>query len=306
MREFFNEKTQKRIDSLLSEINQTNDEFSQLKKALAVGLYRTAEPLHIVNLTPELWSQYFPDGTVQSPIESVKMGEKQFAKLIANNRTHLLDSIHKTLNTPSIIFNTITFDEHEKKLKPLHIYGKAFYSQKSERSCVVKSIIVFKENKNISISSHQNRITEFLKQMNSMQDLIYVNKDLIEKTSVVLKQTGAFIDLNHINTRPINLAYDEKNLFIEQSFGEKTKTAGINPDRMTPLDHTKGGSRARPLETVKDRNRAFMIEGYDRNQTLSSEKSDSGKNPLDRFLEKKGLKNTQQEIKESKNKGFEL
>ena len=49
-----------------------------------------------------------------------------------------------------------------------------------------------------------------------------------------------------------------------------------------------------------------MIEGYDRNQTLSSEKSDSGKNPLDCFLEEKGLKNTQQEIKESKNKGFEL
>ena len=306
MREFFNEKTQKRIDSLLSEINQTNDEFSQLKKALAVGLYRTAEPLSIVELTYENYNRYFARGEVQSPIESVKMGEKQFAKLIANNRTHLLDSIHKTLTTPSIIFNTITFDEHEKKLKPLHIYGKAFYSQKSERSCVVKSIIVFKENKNISISSHQNRITEFLKQMNSMQDLIYVNKDLIEKTSVVLKQTDAFIDLNHINTRPINLAYDEKNLFIEHSFGEKTKTAGENLRPNDSSAQNEVGSRARPLETVKDRNRAFMIEGYDRNQTLSSEKSDSGKNPLDRFLEEKGLKNTQQEIKESKNKGFEL
>ena len=45
---------------------------------------------------------------------------------------------------------------------------------------------------------------------------------------------------------------------------------------------------------------------YENPDILSSEKSDSGKNPLDRFLEEKGLKNTQQEIKESKNKGFEL
>lgn len=37
---------------------------------------------------------------------------------------------------------------------------------------------------------------------------------------------------------------------------------------------------------------------YKNPDILSNEKSDSGKNPLDRFLEEKGLKNTQQEIKE--------
>lgn len=151
MREFFNEKTQKRIDSLLSEINQTNDEFSQLKKALAVGLYRTAEPLHIVNLTPELWSQYFPDGTVQSPIESVKMGEKQFAKLIANNRTHLLDSIHKTLNTPSIIFNTITFDEHEKNSNRSTFTARHFTVRNPKEAALSNPLLFLKKIK-ISVS----------------------------------------------------------------------------------------------------------------------------------------------------------
>ena len=37
---------------------------------------------------------------------------------------------------------------------------------------------------------------------------------------------------------------------------------------------------------------------YKNPDILSSEKSNSGKNPLDRFWEEKGLKNTQQEIKE--------
>lgn len=45
---------------------------------------------------------------------------------------------------------------------------------------------------------------------------LFTNYNLIEfrqfKKSVlpVLKQTGAFIDLKHINTRPINPAYNEK------------------------------------------------------------------------------------------------
>ena len=97
---------------------------------------------------------------------------------------------------------------------------------------------------------------------------LFTNYNLIEfrqfKKSVfpVLKQTDAFIDLKHINTRPINLAYDEKNLFIEHSFGGKTKTAGENLRPNDSSAQNEVGIRARPLETVKDRNRAFIIEGY--------------------------------------------
>ncbi|MDY3939840.1 MAG: hypothetical protein SOZ27_06170 [Spirochaetia bacterium] len=302
MREFFNEKTQKRIDSLLSEINQTNDEFSQLKKALAVGLYRTAEPLHIANLTPELWSQYFPDGTVQSPIESVKMGKNQFAKLDQPDRNHLLDGLHETLLRPSMILNTTSFDKTENKWKPIHIYAKSFYHESSDNDKVIQSVIIFRDSSNVSVSTHSKDLERIFKFFKDPQELIYMDKGLEQKTSLALQQSGCSVDLKHINTRPINLAYDEKNLLIEHSFGEKTKTAGINPDRMTPLDHTKGGSRAGLME---QRSKDLPIF-YKNPDILSSEKSDSGKNPLDRFLEEKGLKNTQQEIKESKNKGFEL
>ena len=302
MREFFNEKTQKRIDSLLSEINQTNDEFSQLKKALAVGLYRTAEPLHTVNLTPELWSQYFPDGTVQSPIESVKMGRNQFEKLDQPDRNHLLDGLHETLLRPSMILNTTGFDKTENKWNPIHIYAKSFYHESFDNDKVIQSVIIFRDSSNISVSTHSKDLERIFKFFKDPQELIYMDKGLEQKTSLALQQSGCSVDLKHINTRPINLAYDEKNLLIEHSFGEKTKTAGINPDRMTPLDHTKGGSPTGLMEQRSKDLSAF----YKNPDILSSEKSDSGKNPLDRFLEEKGLKNTQQEIKEIKNKGFEL
>ena len=273
MRNSFNEKTQKKILSLLSEIAQTDGELPRLKKALAVGLYQTAEPLQKTRLTRESWSHYFPEGTVQSPIETVRMGEHQFEKLQRSDRNHLLDGVYKTLINPSIILNTQTFDEKENKIKPVHIYGKAFYSLTSEASRIVKSVVVFKQGKSISISSHQNDILEFLKHLNSIQDLSYTSKTLVEKTSVILKEAGSGVDLRHINTRPINLAYDEKNLLNEISFAQETKTVGTNPDRVTPLDLTKGGSHARHQETVRDRVSTLRIKEYTENGNLSRENS---------------------------------
>lgn len=302
MREFFNEKTQKRIDSLLSEINQTNDEFSQLKKALAVGLYRTAEPLSIVELTYENYNRYFARGEVQSPIESVKMGRNQFEKLEKSDRNHLLYGLHETLLRPSMILNTTGFDKTENKWKPFHLYAKSFYHESFDSDKVVQSVIIFRDSSNISISTHSKDLERIFKFFKDPQELIYMDKGLEQKTSLALQQCGCSVDLKHINTRPINLAYDEKNLFIEHSFGEKTKTAGEN---LRPNDASAQNEVGSPTGLMEQRSKDLSAF-YKNPDILSSEKSNSGKNPLDRFLEEKGLKNTQQEIKEIKNKGFEL
>ena len=271
MRNSFNEKTQKKILSLLSEIAQTDGELPRLKKALAVGLYQTAEPLQKTELTRENFNRYFVRGEVQSPIETVRMGEHQFEKLQRSDRNHLLDGVYKTLINPSIILNTQTFDEKENKIKPVHIYGKAFYSTDSETSRIIKSVVVFKQGKSISVSSHQNSIAAFLKHLNSIQDLSYANKTLVEKTSVILKEAGSGVDLRHINTRPINLAYDEKNLLNEISFTQETKTAGENLRPSDSAAQNEVGSHARHLETVKDRVSALRIKEYTENGNLSRE-----------------------------------
>ena len=343
MRNSFNEKTQKKILSLLSEIAQTDGELPRLKKALAVGLYQTAEPLQKTELTRENFNRYFVRGEVQSPIETVRMGEHQFEKLQRDDRDHLLDGVYRTLTNPSIILNTVGLDKQDHQIKPVHIYGKAFYSLTSDHSSIIKSVVVFKQGKSISISSHQNGIVEFLKHLNTVQDLSYTNKILVEKTSLALEQAGCLADLKHINTRPINLAYDEKNLLNEISFTQETKTAGenlrpsdsaaqnevgnhaglmeqsskdlnteyskngnlsrensaftqetktvgTNPDRVTPLDLTKGGSHARHLETVRDRASTFRIKEYTENGGLSS-----GKTVLEKFMEENGIKTAKAE-----------
>ena len=272
MRNSFNEKTQKKILSLLSEIAQTDGELPRLKKALAVGLYQTAEPLQKTELTRENFNRYFVRGEVQSPIETVRMGEHQFEKLQRDDRDHLLDGVYRTLTNPSIILNTVGLDKQDHQIKPVHIYGKAFYSLTSDHSSIIKSVVVFKQGKSISISSHQNGIVEFLKHLNTVQDLSYTNKILVEKTSLALEQAGCLADLKHINTRPINLAYDEKNLLNEISFTQETKTAGENLRPSDSAAQNEVGSPSRHPETVRDRVSAFAIK-YTENGSLSRENS---------------------------------
>ena len=271
MRNSFNEKTQKKILSLLSEIAQTDGELPRLKKALAVGLYQTAEPLQKTKLTRESWSHYFPEGTVQSPIETVRMGEHQFEKLQREDRDHLLDGVYRTLTNPSIIFNIITTDKADGKAKPQHIYAKSFYHESFKQDKVIQSVVIFRNSINVAISNHSKDLERIFKFLKDPQALIYMETTLVEKTSLALEQAGCLADLKHINTRPINLAYDEKNLLNEISFTQETKTVGTNPDRVTPLDLTKGGSHARHLETVRNRASAFTNIKYTENGNLSRE-----------------------------------
>ena len=267
MRNSFNEKTQKKILSLLSEIAQTDGELPRLKKALAVGLYQTAEPLQKTKLTRESWSHYFPEGTVQSPIETVRMGEHQFEKLQREDRDHLLDGVYRTLTNPSIIFNIITTDKADGKAKPQHIYAKSFYHESFKQDKVIQSVVIFRNSINVAISNHSKDLERIFKFLKDPQALIYMETTLVEKTSLALEQAGCLADLKHINTRPINLAYDEKNLLNEISFTQETKTVGTNPDRVTPLDLTKGGSHAGLMEqSSKDLN-----TGYTKNGGLSRE-----------------------------------
>ncbi|MBV6342703.1 hypothetical protein [Candidatus Magnetobacterium casense] len=74
---------------------------SEKTERIAQSLKDKAVPFRSLELTPENWRQEFGDSlTVDTPIGRVKMGENQYAKLLAKNRGKHFGLIKPTLTEP--------------------------------------------------------------------------------------------------------------------------------------------------------------------------------------------------------------
>jgi len=78
----------------------TEDEIDDL----IVGSASLASPMRELELTPENWAKEFgPDGTVETPLGKVKMGDNQQTKLRERGRADEFGMIKPTLENPDFI-----------------------------------------------------------------------------------------------------------------------------------------------------------------------------------------------------------
>ena len=198
---FYYEKFEKEVAN--------ENEVVQLQKALALSLEKNVSPLKELELNRENWNKMFPYGTVKTPVGTVKLGENQFDKLRRNDRNNLLAAMYETLSNPALILEKETLDEKSGEFKPVNVYGKSFIHEDSNHKRAVESVIIFKDGENISISTHNKNIKDFVKQIKTADQIIYADSEISRVASLILQNGGSHVRLHDaISNRAIREATD--------------------------------------------------------------------------------------------------
>ncbi|MEL5721113.1 MAG: phage minor head protein [Treponemataceae bacterium] len=125
-------------------------------------------PVSDIEFTRENYNKMFPKGIVETPLGKVKLGAHQFEKLDNRGREHLLGTIKETLEKPNIILKEI------REEKESFLYVKSFRDGEKQR--IVMSVVIEKDNKNISISTHERAKNNVLNKLKNA-DIVFINKN---------------------------------------------------------------------------------------------------------------------------------
>lgn len=145
---------------------------------LIKALEETAIPLTEVIYSRDNYNKIFGKGIIQSPVEEIKMGANQFIRLCPPDRNNLIAAVYETLTAPSLVLEKETYDEKTESFKPIHVYGKSFITPTNNHKRAVESIIIFKEDENIAVSLHNKGIGEFVKQIKTADEIIYMDNNI--------------------------------------------------------------------------------------------------------------------------------
>lgn len=216
-----------------------NNSTKPLKETLETVLNATAVELPELPLTQENYEKLFDRGYVESPIETLKMGENQYQKFKRSDRNNLLAAAYMTLTQPSLILEKETYDEKAEQFKPVHVYGKSFYRKDSGNKRVVESIVIFKEENRIIISSHNKDVKDFVKQIKTADQIVYMDKEVGRVAVWLQEKATGHVPLQGINTRVINSSYNTDNLVSIPSLIEKPSATTVqepSPQYLTSGD----------------------------------------------------------------------
>ncbi len=149
------------------------EERDAFQKTVEKLLLESAVPLVEIPLTEDNYKALFPQGIVETPVETVKLGANQFEKLNRPDRNNLLGAMYETLVSPVVVFGKETFDGKTGDFRPIHIYGKSFYRENPDKTRMVETVVISREGMNISISVHNKDIVRFVKQIKTPGQLLY-------------------------------------------------------------------------------------------------------------------------------------
>ena len=265
---FYYEKFEKEVAN--------ENEVVQLQKALALSLEKNVSPLKELELNRENWNKMFPDGTVKTPVGTVKLGENQFDKLRRNDRNNLLAAMYETLSNPALILEKETLDEKLGEFKPVNVYGKSFIHEDSNHKRAVESVIIFKDGENISISTHNKNIKDFVKQIKTADQIIYADSEISRVASLILQNGGSHVRLHDaISNRAIREATD--------SIGTVIARYGYTPGFLEIYDQV--GAVASELNIHKE-NSVVNDKADEKNQQNESRFDNAVKNRFESAAQK--------------------
>lgn len=125
------------------------------KKSIVSQMGEKAEKVRDLELTPENWiAEFGEDGTVETPIGNVKMGDNQYLKLLKKGRSTYFGMVKPTLTNPDLILEEYDpKDGAERDTK--YLFVKTFVKADGSRYVHFESVTVQKDNLEVSISSHE-------------------------------------------------------------------------------------------------------------------------------------------------------
>lgn len=169
-----------------------------------------AEPIPEIEFTPENWQAAFgEDGTIETPIGTVKMGENQISKLFLKKRTKEFGMIAPTLSNPDIIIEEKSrAKEGKSERESSYLFIKTFIKN-GEKVRFYTSVTVLQDGMEVSVSSHVLSEKQVPKKLTE-GNVIYIKEALSSNSSDghLAEQPNAVPDL--LPTQEDNASSDNK------------------------------------------------------------------------------------------------
>lgn len=195
-----------------------------------------AEVAPDIELTPENWIEQFgEDGTVETPIGVVKMGENQFIKMFSRKREEYFGMLHPTLNTPDIILEEIDpKDGSERDSKYLFI--KTFVKSDGSRIVHFESVTVKKDGMEVSMSSHEIKGKAIKNKMQN-DKILHLDEKLSPSSELRLTETPTESEGPDLVPTSDNMSSDGKDNTLS-SDKQENGAESSEPYAITPATYT--------------------------------------------------------------------
>ena len=135
------------------------------RETIKDALEQNAESLVEIDFSKANYDKLFPRAIVQTPIETVKLGENQFEKLDAKDRKRFLLATFQTLATPDIVI------DEEREGSHSHNYIKSFVFD--EKTKTIQDVVVNINGENVSITAHPRDINNIVNKIKMPDQLVY-------------------------------------------------------------------------------------------------------------------------------------
>jgi hypothetical protein len=139
----------------------------ELLGLMAVPMYKTCFSI-------EVYNQFFPRGTIVTPIGVVKLGKNQFQKLEEKDggkRRPLIEAMYQTLSDPIIIIA-----EHEGD-RFANVFIKSFKKENERDIDTIMAVVVTIGEEKIAISTYKRKKREVINKIKKADGIIYIKDD---------------------------------------------------------------------------------------------------------------------------------
>ena len=229
------------------------------RKTIKESLAQNAEPLVEVDFSKANYDRLFPRAIVQTPVETVKLGENQFEKLDARDRKRFLLATFQTLATPDLVI------DEEREGKHSHNYIKSFVFD--EKTKTIQDVVVNINGENVSITAHPRDINNIVNKIKMPDQLVYaaarVGQVIEQRTQEAQSIVNPTRDdrLSTISV-PLNKGYNENfalstvEKLLETEKNAQKATASdfqqIEPALQKKFDKLKAAIKSREEQDIQD------------------------------------------------------
>ena len=229
------------------------------RKTIKESLAQNAEPLVEVDFSKANYDRLFPRAIVQTPVETVKLGENQFEKLDARDRKRFLLATFQTLATPDLVI------DEEREGKHSHNYIKSFVFD--EKTKTIQDVVVNINGENVSITANPRDINNIVNKIKMPDQLVYaaarVGQVIEQRTQEAQSIVNPTRDdrLSTISV-PLNKEYNEnfalstvEKLLETEKNAQKATAADfqqIEPALQKKFDKLKAAIKSREEQDIQD------------------------------------------------------
>lgn len=229
------------------------------RKTIKESLAQNAEPLVEVDFSKANYDMLFPRAIVQTPLETVKLGENQFEKLDAKDRKRFLLATFQTLATPDLVI------DEEREGKHSHNYIKSFVFD--EKTKTIQDVVVNINGENVSITAHPRDINNIVNKIKMPDQLVYAAEKVGQVIEQRTQEAQSIVNptrddrLSTISV-PLNKEYNEnfalstvEKLLETEKNAQKATAADfqqIEPALQKKFDKLKAAIKSREEQDIQD------------------------------------------------------